>query len=61
MASLLDERAKRQFRKERRPEETNLARNDAEAPTQSLQSLVEGVKRKSSNVNAKGIGKRRKL
>lgn len=61
MASLLDERAKRQFGKERRPEETNLARNDDEAPTQSLQSLVESVKRKSSHADAKGIGKRRKL
>ncbi|KAL5495378.1 ESF1 [Sanghuangporus weigelae] len=62
MAALLEERARRQFGKESvSGTKTNSPRNGNSAPSQSLQSLVESVKRKSSGVEEKGVGKRRKL
>ncbi|OCB88303.1 hypothetical protein A7U60_g4505 [Sanghuangporus baumii] len=50
MAALLEERAHRQSGKESVSEtKTNSSKNDNSAPSQSLQSLVESVKRKSSD------------
>ena len=61
MAALLEERTKKQRRGghgegENRREKTDLPSGDV-----SLQSLVESVKRKSSQAESKGSGKRRKL
>ncbi|KAL5534354.1 hypothetical protein ACEPAG_816 [Sanghuangporus baumii] len=62
MAALLEERARRQSGKEFASEtKSSSPKNDNSTPSQSLQSLVESVKRKSSGVEGKGVGKRRKL
>ncbi|EJD04071.1 uncharacterized protein FOMMEDRAFT_121565 [Fomitiporia mediterranea MF3/22] len=61
MAALLEERAKRQSGKGGRPTEREPSRSDGLEIQQSLQSLVDSVKRKSSHADGKGVGKRRKL
>ena len=61
MAALLEERAKRQSGKDMQSEEKTLSKDKASPTSQSLQSLVDSVKRKSSTLGGKGTGKRRKL
>ena len=61
MAALLEERAKRRSGKAMQSEEKTMSKDNASPTSQSLQSLVDSVKRKSSNLEGKGTGKRRKV
>ncbi|TFK94459.1 hypothetical protein K466DRAFT_536116 [Polyporus arcularius HHB13444] len=62
MAALLDERSRRQQEKASKNRDSTVAKHsDADPQQQSLQSLVESVKRKSAVLDEPGIGKRRKL
>ncbi|RDX55768.1 hypothetical protein OH76DRAFT_1338050 [Lentinus brumalis] len=62
MAALLDERSRRQQEKASKNRDSTVSKHsDADPQQQSLQSLVESVKRKSAVLDEPGIGKRRKL
>ncbi|KAH8120202.1 hypothetical protein DFH11DRAFT_1558886 [Phellopilus nigrolimitatus] len=61
MAALLEERGKRQHGRGARTGERTSAKGDETSKTQSLQSLVESVKRKSNHLGGRGVDKRRKV
>lgn len=68
MSALLDERSKRQHTKQSREEQEKPSgvkdrdeKIDGAPSSQSLKSLVESVKRKSSHPDRKGVGKRQRL
>lgn len=61
MSALLDERSKRQKDNYSTGDDNVVARSSGSGQRDSLKSLVESVKRKSSTVEQPGIGKRRKL